>query len=301
MKSSLLLFTFSAFISLIAAASSPLEIEVVHALPQGRFSVGIGSEIQLSKNGKNLRPGLFLGRLIEPNGKLSSFMFYDTAANTVMYVDKDSIEVKDRGFQDVLDLYEQQGGTCTAYAMYDFLQQMNLAGFAGNKALNKTLADEQGRTQLLVDIVNQYYLEPQHQFSTTGILNGFGKKFDFKCKKKSFNDIDSIREFFQTQLETGMPVLIGFNVGPDMFNPSFKMLDYDHPKDKVDKRLWIPRQRGQRESGGHSVAAVAAFTLKGHLALVMLDSDWDRPRVWEFDRVFTAKTALDEIEFDICE
>lgn len=300
MKSSALLL--SLLFPFAALAADPITVQIDQPVAQGAFSVGVGSKVSILLPGQSdSHAGLFLGKVTAGDGSTDSFMFWDETANTVDYVPANLVQIPDDGLQNIFKLYDQAGDTCTAYAIYDFLEQLHQSGFVGNGALAQTLSTEKGRTQLLVDAVSQYYLEPQHQNSASGILNGFGKQYGFSCKAKFFQGAESIRTFILSRLAAGFPVPVGFWIGPDMFNAPTKMIDFANPSEKVDNRLWIPRQIGERNSGGHTVVAVASFVENGHLQLLMLDSDWDAPRIWDFDKIFVAKTAFKEIEFDACD
>jgi hypothetical protein len=75
---------------------------------------------------------------------------------------------------------------------------------------------------------------------------------------------------------------------------------YGQKNAELDSRLWIPRKIGQRNSGGHSIIAVGSFDLNQKTYLLMLDSDWSEPRIWDMDSFLNDKTALDEVEFVSC-
>jgi hypothetical protein len=286
------LFLFS------SASAQLITVQPVRAIAQGVFQFGTGSLVNvqgLSDSGN----AIFLGQLVRPDSSLDSYMFLSD--DKIYYVDASSVDFQQTtGLERVLKLYEQEGGTCTAYAIDDYLQQTNFAGFTGNGKLAQTLSTEEGRTQLLVDAVNQYYLTPQHKYSIAGILNGYGKNFDFTCRSRSFNDADAAISFVQEQLTSGHPILISFNLGPDMATSPFTLVNFNAPTAEMDQRLWIPRKVGERNSGAHTVVAAAIFSVGGHPELLMLDSDWPEPRIWDVDAFIGPRTAIQEIEFVTC-
>jgi hypothetical protein len=69
---------------------------------------------------------------------------------------------------------------------------------------------------------------------------------------------------------------------------------------RLDGRLWLPRKTGERNSGGHSVVAVAAFEALGKKRLLMLDSDWAEPRIWDLELALGGRTDIGAIEFHSC-
>lgn len=277
-----------------ANASAPAPLPVDSAIPTQTSPVGIGSILV-----DGSKREIFLGQVINHDGSPSSVMVLDKAADTIRYLPL-SMTPPIHGGQALLKPYEQQGGTCTGYAIDQFLLQMHYSHFDGNGQLSADTSTEEKRAALLVDSVNEYYLVLQHQFSILGILNSYGKKYGFECRKKTFADAPSTRDFLFSMLKSGLPILISFNIGPDMTDGPFKLRQGSN-KDLEDGRLWLPRQIGKRNSGGHSVVIAGAFTENSEDYLVMIDSDWNLPRVWKFTDVFTDRTAMGEIEFYTCQ
>jgi hypothetical protein len=246
------------------------------------------------------RPEISLGQLVDHDGSFHSMMILDPSTSTVKYVPSPTLK-NIPGAQPVLHLYAQQGGTCTGYALDDFILQTHFSGFTGNGKLSSQLADEEGRTALLVDAVNQYYLVLQHRFSILGILNGYGKKYGFSCRKKVFTDVTSARGHMVESLKSGMPVMIAFNIGTGMNDGPFKLQNLASPTVPEDVRLWLPRKIGQRNSGGHAIVATGSFSWNGADYAVVLDSDWGLPRVWNLEDAFSDATAIAEVEFYTCQ
>ena len=85
-----------------------------------------------------------------------------------------------------------------------------------------------------------------------------------------------------------------------MAQSPFALKLYDQNSD-LDNRLWIPRKSGERNNGGHSIVAAGAFELNNRTYLVMIDSDWSEPRVWDMDSFLNDRTVLNEIDFISCQ
>lgn len=267
---------------------------VVDANETGPFRVGIGSAIEV--NGQS---ALFMGKILNHDGSFHSLMVLNPAKTSVQYVPAAYLKKSPQDYQNIMKPYEQQGGTCTGYALDNFLLQTSFSGFAGNGKLGETISSEEGRTSLLADTINQYYLVTQHRYSIVGILNGYGKKFDFSCRKKVFSDLVSAHNFVIESLQAAQPVMISFNIGSNMIDGPFKLKKSDSKKAE-DQRLWLPRKIGERNGGGHTVVAVGGFSTEDSTYLVMLDSDWDLPRVWDLNEALSNRTAWDEVEFYTC-
>ncbi len=289
--------------SLIAGTSfaDSIQVQVDQAIHTNGFSLGVGSRITLKVPGmKTSHAGVFLGQLVQPDGTISKYMVLDQDSAKVYLADEKDIDFPKASFEPILRQYDQINGNCTGYAMDHFMQQLYWSGFTGTGKLKEELSTEKGRTQLLVEAIDDYYMVPQHKLSIKGILNTFGKRFGFKCEKKMFSDSTNAINYVEKNAKAGNPVLISFFIGPNMATSDIKITDYKTNK-SVDPRLWIPRKTGERESGGHSVVVAGAFEYKGREKLLMLDSDWSEPRIWDVqDYLGNAKTAVAELEFYTC-
>jgi hypothetical protein len=262
--------------------------------------VGIGSSVKMTATDKSLNGDfIFLGNGINPSGEETFRILLNKNSKSISLVNSDEFK-RNNSLQKILDLYEQKGGTCTGYAIFDYLQQIVLNNFVGNGELPKLISTEEGRSQLLADSINRYYLETQHRNSIKGIMNAYGKDFGFKCTNYQTNDINKAKTRLLSQLSLGNPVIISFNIGPQMVTAPFPIIKHGEKNGEVDNRLWIPRKIGERNSGGHSIVAAANFKFNGKDYLVMLDSDWTEPRVWDVDSYLANKTAIEEVEFISC-
>lgn len=115
-------------------------------------------------------------------------------------------------------------------------------------------------------------------------------------------DQSSAAEFLKTSLQTGRPVLISFFIGQTISDGPFKLEKIDKTLNpEKDTHLWLPRKIGDRKGGGHSVVATGIFTFAGSDYVVMLDSDWTLPRVWDLSQALSDHTAYNEVEFFTCE
>ncbi len=219
----------------------------------------------------------------------------------VLYVPAALVQITDHELENVLDPYPQQGGTCTGYAIDHFMIQTALDGFRGNGALVRSLSTEEGRTGLLADSINQYYLVLQHRFSIRGILDGYGKRFDFKCQNKIFSSAAEARGFLLRKLSQGQPVLISFNIGTQMRTSPFDLMMMRPASYKpLDRRLWVPRKISERNGGGHAIVAASVFQLGGRPEVMVIDSDWSEPRIWDLNDYLDDRTAIQEVEFVTC-
>ena len=129
--------------------------------------------------------------------------------------------------------------------------------------------------------------------STEGLY--IAAKAGHNQESHNHNDVGNFMVFYN-----GKPLLIDFNIGPDMVSSTYEVKDYENPT-SVDPRLWVPRQIGQRNAGGHVIVAAGSFISKGKKKLLILDSDWAEPRVWDLERYVARKSAYKEIGVHSCQ
>lgn len=288
-------------LSCSGALAGSISVTTTEAVINAGYSVGVGSKVVLKSEDKKIDgAATFLGNVIHSNGSESYRMYLNKTNKKIYYIDSSDFSRRNANLQTVVDPYEQAGGTCTAYAIFGYLQQKNLTGFEGTGELAKVLESEDTRTHLLADAIHEYYMTPAHRYSIRGILDKYGKKFGFKCKKFTTDTYEKARKHILDQLAVGSPVIVSFNIGPKMVNSEFELEMYGQTKPELDNRLWVPRKVGERNSGGHTIVAASAFELKGKTYMVMIDSDWSEPRFWDMESYLSGKTAIDEVEFISC-
>lgn len=291
--SALLLFGINSFAEVTS-------FKVTEKISTNQNNIAIGSSVNITSSDKLLNGDfVFLGNGINPSGEETYRVLLNKKNNIVSLVNSDEFK-KNKSLQKILDLYEQKGGTCTGYAIFDYLQQIVLNDFVGNGELPKMISTEEGRSQLLADSINRYYLETQHRNSIKGIMNAYGREFGFKCTNFQTDDAQKAKQKLLSKLSEGNPVIVSFNIGPKMVNAPFTIKKHNEKNGEVDNRLWVPRKVGERNSGGHSIVAAASFKHNNKDYLVMLDSDWTEPRIWDVDAYLSNKTAIEEIEFISC-
>ncbi len=294
------LFSFAA-LSAEVAASKEIKVQTENAVPTRSFSIGIGSDVVLETSDTQISgPAIFLGNAVTPNGENLYRIYFNKKSAKIFFVSAQRFAKSSQRLQTIMDPYEQAGGTCTGYAIFDFLYQTSLSGFEGTGALSARFANEEKRTTLLVDNINNYYLTSQHRYSIPGILNSYGKDMGFKCDRFKTDTYSKAKDKVLEMLKAGWPVIISFNLGPKMYEVPFRLEKADGEKAEMDQRVWIPRKIGERNRGGHTIVAAGSFEWDNKTYLVTIDSDWSEPRIWDMDSFLNQKTALDEVEFVTC-
>lgn len=277
-------------------------MDVVSAAQQAGAAVGVGSrvELQLDSDPASHR-GLFLGDLVAATGRAEQRMLLDLDRRKVVILDRSEVLAPRARYQKIVRPYDQVDGTCTGYAMDHMMEQIARNRLAGNEALQRQFSSEKGRTQFLVRAINDYYISTVHRTSIHGILKTYGKEFGLNCVLRKFQDPMRAMAHVAEQVMAGTPVLVSFDIGPNMYDADLPLVALMGSKaSRLDGRLWLPRKIGERNSGGHSVVAVAAFEALGKKRLLMLDSDWAEPRIWDLEQALGGRTDIKTIEFHSC-
>ena len=283
-------------------AQGAVRMDVVSAAQQAGATVGVGSlvELQFDSNSASHR-GLFLGDLVAATGRAEQRMLLDLDRRKVVILDRSEVLAPRARYQKIVRPYDQVDGTCTGYAMDHMMEQIARNRLAGNDALQTQFSTEKGRTQFLVRAINDYYISTLHRTSIHGILKTYGKEFGLNCVLRKFQDPARAMAHVAEQVMAGTPVLVSFDIGPNMYDADLPLVALMGSKaSRLDGRLWLPRKIGERNSGGHSVVAVAAFEALGKKRLLMLDSDWAEPRIWDLEQALGGRTDIKTIEFHSC-
>jgi len=294
-----------AFIAVVpadaASETGPVSVQVESKVASPLYDFGAGSNVKLSfSGGRADAEALFLGQLMDQNGTVTDDLFLDLQKTRVYLVDTDHVRFDEPvgRMQTILKPMSQWGGSCAAYAITHFWKQLYRVGFHVNPAFTETCDTEEGRTHLLEETIDRYYLDAR--VTMNSIMNSYGKRFGFRCHRSTFKTGAEASDFIFREISAANPVLIEFDIGPNMVTSTYEVVDYENPA-AIDSRLWLPRQVGSRNSGGHAIVAVAGFKAFGREKAVVLDSDWDEPRIWDIEKYLSAKTAMKTMGFYTCE
>lgn len=291
------LFALIVFASI--AFAQEVEVKVLERVKGSTYDLGVGSKVSLDFVSKNeTKDAIFLGRMVTQDGKVQEYLFLDEKKTRITMIDPENL----RGFrkssaQAIISPIEQLGSTCAAYGFFHFWGQMYEVGFKGTEELMSTMESDRKRLQFVEEAIDIYYL--QQRINITTIMKMYGKRYGFSCRNNSFKDPRAAADFIYQKTSEGKPVLIDFNIGSDMVASTYEVTDFETPL-RRDPRLWVPRKVGQRTSSGHVIVAAAAFMAKGRKKILVLDSNWTEPRVWDLARYIGSKAAVKEMGFHTC-
>lgn len=299
MKAISLLFAVCLIVLNVAQAET-VKVEIVNLKKHLNFSFGIGSKVKLNfTSNQTTKEAIFLGRMVNQDIEAEEFLFLDEKKTRILMIDAKNIEgIRKSRAEAIVRPIDQKGSTCAAYGLFHFWNQMYASGFNQSENLSQMMSSDRTRLQFLEETIDLYYL--QNRINLTNIIKLFGKRFGFSCKGHNFKNSRDISDFLFAKAQEGKPLLIDFNIGPDMVSSSYEVKDYENPI-AVDPRLWVPRQVGQRNAGGHVIVAAGSFISRGKKKLLILDSDWSEPRVWDLEKYVARNSAYKEIGVHSCQ
>lgn len=298
MKNTLYLLPFFVLILSSQIFAATISAKVVGAIKSEVYDVGIGSTVSLdfSDNRKTFN-SLFLGKMVGGE-KGEEYLFLDETKTKIYMIDAPSVKFSTKKrLHEIVQPIDQGGETCAAYAIFHFWRQMHTVGFKGSADLSETMTSERGRMRFLETSIESYYISDVAELDK--IMKANGKRFGFNCKAQTFKDPKLAADFLYNKASVGKPVMFEFNIGSDMVTSTYEVSDYENPGNR-DPRLWVPRITGQRANGGHVIVAAGAFTTKGRKKILILDSDWAEPRVWDLQKQLGSRTAIKEMNFYSC-
>lgn len=293
----LLLFLFSH-----VALAEEIKLRIVSATKSATYDLGVGSKVKLEFVQRNeIHDAVFMGKMIGHPQYGEELLFLDEKDTRIFMIDSKTMKspsVAKSRMQNLISTIDQAGETCAAYALYHFWLQTAAVGFVGNGELVTTMSKEHSRMKLLEESITRYYMG--RSFSIKPIMKNFGERFGFKCREKVFENSAKAIDYIYNHTLAGKSVIMEFFIGSKMVTSDIELQDFE-TKVEMDPRLWVPRKIGERNAGGHAIVASAAFTLNGRKKVVVLDSNWNEPRVWDLEAYLGGKTALDEMIFHSCD
>jgi hypothetical protein len=291
--------SFSIFLLSFIAEAQEVKLKVLSRVKVLDYELASGSRVELQIEGRQ-EPmvGVFVGRMINHPVQADEFLFLNEKSERVLMIDLKRIRssVSKSKMQPLISTVDQAGETCAAYAIYHLWYQTSVTKGVGE--LLETFAQENSKLKFLEESLVKYYMGKT--FELNSILNSFGKRFQYKCQKKTFEDSLSAIDHVFSITQQATPVLMEFDIGRDMATSLHPLKDFE-TNQVFSASLWAPRKRGERRSGGHAIVAAASFIFKGKRKLAVLDSNWNEPRIWDVEDFLAGKAVIPEMTFHHCQ
>lgn len=289
-----ILFIFSFLLSSHLLSAADVNLKIINQIKHDKFLLGIGSQVQI-----NNTESIFVGRMIGHEELGGEILFMNPKSGKISMVDSENLKspIPKSKMQSLISTVDQAGETCAAYGIYHFWKQIHLMGYKGSEEFQKIFSQEKERMKLLETSIIEYYLSKTYRIKS--VLGKMGKRFAFNCRERVFDQSSKAIDFVYSIAVKGNPVVMEFNIGSEMEETENDLVDFETNLE-TESWLWGPRKIGVRNKGGHVVVAAAAFTHKNQKKLMVLDSNWNEPRVWDMERFLSGKTAIKEMIFHVC-
>lgn len=296
MNLTLLVFIFTSSIW-----ASEVKLNIISSQKNGTNDIGIGSKIELQDLTLNQKIStLFLGLMSNHETLGDEILLLNEKNGEVLMLDAEAVKsnVTKKKMQTIISPFDQSGETCAAYALFHFWRQFSVNHPLTSSLLASMMNVESGRMKFLEESITSYYMGRVSYLKT--VMKKYALRFGLKCREFNFKEPKKAIDFIIAQNSNAQPVLIEFNLGPEMDEGQHVVVDYE-TNSESDSRLWYPRKRGEKNAGGHAIVAVGSFQYEGNPKALILDSNWTEARVWDLNKYIDSKTAMDEISFHACD
>ena len=281
--------------------ASEVKLSIISSFKNGMNDIGIGSKVELQDLKLNQKINtIFLGLMSNHEALGDEVLLMNEKDGKVLMLDSEAVKsnVIKKKMQTIISPFDQSGETCAAYALFHFWRQFSENHPSASPLLLSTMNVESGRMKFLEESITTYYMSRVSYLRT--VMKKYALRFGLKCREFNFKEPKKAIDFIVNKTSNARPVLIEFNLGPDMDESDHVITDYE-TNFEADPRLWFPRKRGEKNAGGHAIVAVGSFEYQGHSNALVLDSNWTEARVWNLNKYIDSKTAMDEISFHTCE
>ncbi len=284
------LFVFLAVPTLLRAQ----KLDLLEPSQIPAFDLSIGNKIRLSNTAT---PVTFLGLMTHNHDRKDKVIIFSPPYEVHFY-NLDQLQMKPRlKLQKVVTPMDQATNTCSAYALYNFWHQQSLSENSSS-TLHQSFSSERERMQFLEKALYGYYVENITDMDR--LLNRFERLFQKRCKVSQFATVEEGKKFLSEHDYQSSPLLTEFWIGKqDMFVSPLTYHDVAS-RTELDPRQWVPRLVGERKRSGHMVVIVQEIKITDKTFLLVLDSNWTQPRLWDKEHFFQAKTAIKDMLFHVC-
>ncbi|PIR23918.1 MAG: hypothetical protein COV44_00465 [Deltaproteobacteria bacterium CG11_big_fil_rev_8_21_14_0_20_45_16] len=277
-------FAHFCFLASHASASDICTGTLANIVPENPYALEIGEVFEVQFPGSNGKQNVhFLGASRLLDGTVGGYIFFDPRKLEIHHfplgqmeiLGPDSKPIADKDLESIVRSIDQEGGTCAAYAIFNCMHQLYASNQLGNGTIVHHMDTERNRQRFYVRIHNEYYGDDTH----IGAEDEIGKELGFVISRLDSSSIINFADDVRRSSSLGWPMIIGFNVGRRMSETPYTILDHETGQIS-DRRLWVP-QDGSGSSGGHEIVFLRTFKdLEGSEWIVVVDSNWQGPRLW---------------------
>jgi hypothetical protein len=264
---------------------------------ESRFLIYPGhlAEVKLESE-KNYFSAHIVGRIVHTNGQTAEIAFFVPQKNSLFFInssdfylyDSKNTKISNEKIFPVIRSFEQVGGTCMAFTLYNAIRELDFITKGFRKKLRKDLSTEEGRTLFLVKLINEYYIESVGYDKK--VINFINHEYNISLENLNYNNrnLESLLKTVLFRLDRSYPVLITFNVPKFMDKLDYEIKNLSR-RSKEYEFIWHPKKLNQKSFGAHAVLGVSLFkALDGETYIVIVDPNFELLRLWklkEFQKV----------------
>lgn len=243
-----------------------------------------GMKIELQEKGNSPVSAIYLGHLVSVSGKKEYVGFFEEGNPGILhYVAPERLSFENAGEEHyIAKSINQVGSRCAAYSMFNCVRQLKLTNFSTDVA-DKSLAEEESRSSLLVSILNDYYYNDNFKGNLDAITRVMTP---LKYKTYGIPRDTSFKSNVEKYVKLGWPTLISFEVPNEMSTVDYYIVGHDAGIEETKafgRNLWSPKTQDQSKHGAHMVLVQGLFEANGKKKLLVLDPNFQVPRLWDLD------------------
>lgn len=290
---------FSAFIcEQKCYADSPRCTVIISKAAAGlNYDLMLGREIEFSslENSVQKNKGIFLGLLRRIDGTYDDLAVFVPTEQRIVLIPSSWVDIRTADLNFGVNLanlfpvprsVNQQGGTCAAYAIFNAFRQLRYRDIKGNGMIEQHFATEESRHRFLTQVHYDYYSDSNWKDAVANTTRETGIAF----YDISTNSVSGFQTELRKYLAQGLPVLVRFDVAKTMAQTPYTLFEYSKNA-ATDRLLWLPADSSGSSNGGHQVVALGTFVHGVNEYVIILDSNWQAPRIWdmrEFEKLYSA-------------
>jgi hypothetical protein len=269
--------------------------------PQSGWKLNFGAHVHVKPKGQEAGfDATFAGRTHSTQNKESYLFFKSGSPDELHIAENDPVRLQYSNGTPIPSFWIrsspqsacQNGNTCAAYATFNALRHAQHIGLRGNGLLARKMNSEVERDAFLESIIGRLYGNNNRARNLDEAVSTYAQSFGYHSL--SFSPwTHNFKETMLKELKNGWPVIMRFDIGMAQTPTPYRLLELSGAKNYVD-RLWIPRHASdfKRPDGiGHAVLATGTFEHNGKHYIIVVDSNWNQPRLWDADLLDRADDA----------
>lgn len=276
-------------------------ITVLGEAPANDWKLDFGTKVHVQPKGQDSGfDATFAGRSYSTQNKESYHFFKHGSSDELYIAEQDPVRLKFSNGDPLASFWVrsspqsacQIGNTCAAYATFNALRHVQYIGIRGNGLLSRKLDNPTEQDAFLASIITRLYGNNNKARTLDEAISTYAASYGFHVL--SFSPwTHPFKDTMLKHLKKGLPVIMRFDIATTQTPTPYRLLELSGAKDYAE-RLWIPRRANDPKHSdgiGHAVLATGTFEHNGKQYIIVVDSNWSQPRLWDADLLDRADDA----------